>query len=160
MSLLHRVSSTDSFTLRRSSLNSTASPHSRKLSFSPIDVSLPAKPSAEPVAAYQVSPARRILQVGTAVGYCLLAAGPVFGYAALKPVLIKEGVYAGLCNDAPSEKGGARTCYEQELRYCSFEGSRSPQPTSLTHLPSQTQPHVHNRGRRNKCMRATCRHHS
>ena len=43
----------------------------------------------------------------------------MFGYAALKPVLVKEGVYRDLCADEDMsgiEDGGLRTCYEQELR--------------------------------------------
>lgn len=40
----------------------------------------------------------RIVQVTCAVFWCLFAAGPVFGFAALKPVLIAQGVYGELCN--------------------------------------------------------------
>lgn len=54
------------------------------------------------------------VQVAIAVIYCLFAAGIVFGYAALKPVLIREQVYRSLCT--PDEiKKGVRTCYEQEI---------------------------------------------
>ena len=56
------------------------------------------------------------MQVSIAVIYCLLAAGVVFGYAAIKPVLIKEGVYSEFCT-AEESKNIERTCYEQELRY-------------------------------------------
>lgn len=38
------------------------------------------------------------VQVGAAVFYCLFAAGIVFGYAAIKPVLKKEGAYRGVCS--------------------------------------------------------------
>lgn len=56
------------------------------------------------------------VQVVIACIYCLLAAGVVFGYAALKPVLIKEGVYREYCTE--KDPGGEnRTCYEQEIRY-------------------------------------------
>ncbi len=60
-----------------------------------------------------------LVQVTLAVVYCLLAAGIVFGYAALKPVLVMEGVYRDLCTDGDASKSGngeVRTCYEQELR--------------------------------------------
>lgn len=40
---------------------------------------------------------KRILQVICAVIYCLFAAGVVFGYAALKPVLKKTGAYSEIC---------------------------------------------------------------
>ncbi len=49
-----------------------------------------------------------------AVIYCLFAAGIVFGYAALKPVLIKEKVYRDRCT--PEEiKENVRVCYDQEI---------------------------------------------
>lgn len=51
----------------------------------------------------------------SAVIYCLLAAGIVFGYAAIKPVLIQEGVYRNLCTKDELEKG-LRVCFAQEIR--------------------------------------------
>lgn len=51
-----------------------------------------------------------IAQVFVAVIYCFLAAGTVFGFAALKPVLVKEEVYHNLCS-------GEAVCYEQEMRW-------------------------------------------
>ncbi|KZO97874.1 MFS general substrate transporter [Calocera viscosa TUFC12733] len=57
----------------------------------------------------------RLAQVASAVLYCLCASGVIFGYAALKPVLISEGVYHHLCT--PDEiDSHARVCREQELR--------------------------------------------
>lgn len=70
----------------------------------------------EPVGAFEVSKGYRILQVGSAVAYCLLASGVVFGYAALKPVMIKEGVYRDRCTQDEIGRG-LRVCYEQEIRY-------------------------------------------
>ncbi|EAW20906.1 putative MFS transporter Fmp42 [Aspergillus fischeri NRRL 181] len=65
--------------------------------------------------AFEVSSTRRICQVIIAVIYCFLAAGVVFGFAALKPVLIREGVYRNLCSrDELSKNRGV--CYGQELR--------------------------------------------
>lgn len=55
------------------------------------------------------------VQVILAVIYCLFAAGIVFGYAALKPVLIREHVYRNLCTKDELERG-VRTCFEQEIR--------------------------------------------
>lgn len=46
----------------------------------------------------EVSFNRRIVQCGCAIFWCLLAGGPIFGFAALKPVLIKEGVYEQVCD--------------------------------------------------------------
>ncbi|KZT56417.1 MFS general substrate transporter [Calocera cornea HHB12733] len=57
----------------------------------------------------------RFFQVAAAVLYCLFASGVIFGYAALKPVLISEGVYRHLCT--PDEiSSHVRVCREQELR--------------------------------------------
>lgn len=47
--------------------------------------------------------------------YCLLSAGIVFGYAAIKPVLVKEGVYRQFCDEDKKNDYG-KTCYEQEIR--------------------------------------------
>ena len=54
------------------------------------------------------------VQVSVACIYCLFAAGVVFGYAAFKPVLVKEGVYRDYCNEEERDIPG--TCYEQEIR--------------------------------------------
>ena len=48
--------------------------------------------------------------------YCLLAAGVVFGYAAIKPVLVEEGVYRDQCTKEELEDN-IPTCYGQEIRY-------------------------------------------
>jgi MFS family permease len=55
------------------------------------------------------------VQVFLAVIYCLFAAGVVFGYAAIKPVLIDEGVYRDKCTKQEL-KDGVDVCYEQEIR--------------------------------------------
>lgn len=39
----------------------------------------------------------RIIQVICAIIWCLFAAGPIFGFAALKPILIDQGVYHHVC---------------------------------------------------------------
>lgn len=52
-------------------------------------------------------------QVCVGVAYCFLASGVIFGFAALKPVLIEEGAYRQYC---PEEPDGT-VCYGQELRY-------------------------------------------
>lgn len=68
-----------------------------------------------PVGAFEVSRTKRVVQVGIATVYCLLAAGIVFGYAALKPVMIKEGVYRDRCTEREIEKN-VHVCFEQEIR--------------------------------------------
>ncbi|KAK6201963.1 hypothetical protein LQW54_009176 [Pestalotiopsis sp. IQ-011] len=99
-------------------------PRWRRLSF---DAFAPTDPVAcaeiaDPVphiAAYRISPAKRVAQVVFAVIVCCLASGIVFGFASLKPVLIGEGVYRELCS-ANATKDGQDPfdvpCTEQDLR--------------------------------------------
>lgn len=47
--------------------------------------------------------------------YCLFAAGVVFGFAAIKPVLLEEGVYRDQCTEEELDSG-VLVCYGQELR--------------------------------------------
>lgn len=54
----------------------------------------------------------RVIQVFCAIIWCLFAAGPIFGFAALKPILIEEGVYHEVC------KIHGITGAEQELKLC------------------------------------------
>ncbi|KAK2016356.1 major facilitator superfamily transporter [Colletotrichum eremochloae] len=90
-------------------------PKWKHMSFTPVKTGLFSKP----LAAYKVSHAKRWLQVATGIVGCCLAAGLVFGFAALKPVLIKEGVYRQLCGpDDPgsTEDGEDVPCTKQDLR--------------------------------------------
>jgi len=73
------------------------------------------KEQREALEQFEKPQALRFAQVTAAVIYCLFASGVIFGYAALKPVLISEGVYRNLCT--PDEiDSHARVCREQELR--------------------------------------------
>ncbi|KAL5365025.1 major facilitator superfamily domain-containing protein [Aspergillus floccosus] len=65
--------------------------------------------------AYKVSTARRIAQVVVTILACWFAAGIVFGFAALKPVMIEEGVYHNLCTE-DELRDGVELCHEQDLR--------------------------------------------
>lgn len=58
---------------------------------------------------------KRVLQVSCSIVWCLLAAGPVFGFAALKPILVKEGIYGDRCSSQAS-KGSGEPCTEQDLQ--------------------------------------------
>ncbi|OKL63533.1 hypothetical protein UA08_01206 [Talaromyces atroroseus] len=71
--------------------------------------------TAETTPAFEVSSRKRIIQVIVAVTYCLLAAGPVFGFAAIKPVFIREGVYRNRCTKEELDQGFG-LCYGQETR--------------------------------------------
>lgn len=57
------------------------------------------------------------VQVAATVIYCLFAAGIVFGYAALKPVLKKEGAYQDVCGagDSDANPDDVDTCVEIRL---------------------------------------------
>ena len=46
---------------------------------------------------------------------CWFASGIVFGFAALKPILIKEGVFRELC-DKEELDAGVAVCFKQDLR--------------------------------------------
>jgi Sec-independent protein secretion pathway component TatC len=59
---------------------------------------------------------RDAVQVTVAVIYCLFAAGIVFGYAAIKPVLIRQGVYKDQCTRKELEDRVV-PCYGQEIRF-------------------------------------------
>ncbi|KAL9601779.1 MAG: hypothetical protein Q9219_002269 [cf. Caloplaca sp. 3 TL-2023] len=109
---LHRVSSMSSYEHVRGS--SPAKSEHRKMSFNPVGTWVPPAAKKEPVGAFEVSKTRRFAQVATAVVYCLFAAGIVFGYAALKPVLLQEDVYGEYCPEVATR--ATDTCYEQELR--------------------------------------------
>ncbi|MCJ1296119.1 hypothetical protein MMC34_007684 [Xylographa carneopallida] len=108
---LHRVNSMESWEHPRGS--SPIGAEHRKMSFNPVGTWVPSEVHKEPT--LQVSKSKRIVQVATACTYCLFAAGIVFGYAAFKPVLVKEGVYKYLCDEEDKVEGD-KTCYEQEIR--------------------------------------------
>ncbi|TVY73391.1 Protein FMP42 [Lachnellula suecica] len=121
MSLLQRVTSVETLSPERgrSPVGGAHSPRDRKLSFSPlpgswVPPSLEENLQAQAVGAFEVPKSKRILQVFLAVVYCLFSAGVVFGYAALKPVLIREHVYRDLCTEDELERG-VRTCFAQEI---------------------------------------------
>jgi hypothetical protein len=57
----------------------------------------------------------RAAQVVFTVVACWLASGIVFGFAALKPVLIDVGVYRELCT-AEELADDVDVCFEQDLR--------------------------------------------
>ncbi|KAJ9139201.1 Protein FMP42-like protein 2 [Pleurostoma richardsiae] len=82
------------------------------------------QPQPKNKGAYNVSATKRAAQVAFAILICCVASGPVFGYAALKPVLIAEGVYHDLCPaDEPTgvshgiaDDNSEVPCVEQDIR--------------------------------------------
>ncbi|EXJ70704.1 uncharacterized protein A1O5_05694 [Cladophialophora psammophila CBS 110553] len=114
---LTRVASIDGFERERrgSSVSSQ-----RRMSFNPVTEWMPPKDRKASIVSIalqfeEVSKRKRILQVAIAILYCLFAAGIVFGYAAIKPVLIDEGVFKDLCTPEEVDKH-VSPCYKQEIR--------------------------------------------
>ncbi|KAI2469999.1 MFS general substrate transporter [Annulohypoxylon bovei var. microspora] len=121
---LQRVASLETFvnvptegrrSRRGSATSVAASERARKLTFNPLPESWgPVFDGHEEDqlgktrGAFEVPQWKRILQVAVMVVVCLFAAGIVFGYAALKPVLKKEGAYQDMCD-------GGDTCVEIHL---------------------------------------------
>ncbi|GKU18920.1 unnamed protein product [Fusarium langsethiae] len=110
---------------------SDASLRVRRLTFNPVPQDFetasfrPDEQPAETVGAFEVPSWKRLLQIAAAVVHCLFAAGIVFGYAAIKPVLKLEGAYSDICDatihQRPTSHVGAvsddphNTCVEIRL---------------------------------------------
>ena len=141
---LNRVSSLETFapllTENRSRRSSDASTRNRKISFNPLPAEWdpPALDQIQAVGAFEVPKWKRTrrsfvtpifiqacdidhmlqtVQVVVAVIYSLFAAGIVFGYAAIKPVLKREGVYQDVCRVDPNDEDAISqdTCVEIHL---------------------------------------------
>ncbi|KAL5614689.1 hypothetical protein BROUX41_004785 [Berkeleyomyces rouxiae] len=120
---MQRVSSLETFaglqTGRSSRRSSIASTRSRKLSFNPMpeawDGAVSKQANIQAVGAFEVPRWKRLLQIFVTVCYCLVAAGVVFGYAALKPVLKQEGAYRAQCSADGSSADDIDTCVEMHL---------------------------------------------
>lgn len=77
-----------------------------------------------------------LVQVVVAIIYCLFAAGIVFGYAAIKPVLIDEGVFKDLCTPEEVENH-VTPCFQQEIRL-NFMFTLAAVSTNVAALPIGT----------------------
>lgn len=58
----------------------------------------------------------KIVQITCASIWCLFSAGIVFGFAALKTILIKEGIYADMCQNDIGTLEAKGPCVEQDLK--------------------------------------------
>ncbi|AEO70389.1 uncharacterized protein THITE_2121779 [Thermothielavioides terrestris NRRL 8126] len=91
-----------------------------KLTFNPLPEEWDPEPTIErpqTIAAFNVSRWKRLLQVIASIVCCLLAAGVIFGYGALKPVLKSEGAYRQRCaipNGLPKDE---EICIEMHLNF-------------------------------------------
>lgn len=72
-------------------------------------------------------------QVCFTVLACWLASGIVFGFAALKPVLIDQGVYREYCSAGEIEDD-VEVCYRQDLRFVSLLERSKIHSNSFTRL--------------------------
>ncbi|KAL2018691.1 hypothetical protein VTK56DRAFT_465 [Thermocarpiscus australiensis] len=123
---LNRVSSIETFTTirtdQRSRRDSTASrdasTRARKLTFNPLPQEWGPPTTVDElraVGAFRVPRWKRLLQVTASVIYCFFAAGVVFGYAAIKPVLKSEGAYRHVCSKPGGLPVSEDTCVEMHL---------------------------------------------
>ncbi|KAF1950039.1 MFS general substrate transporter [Byssothecium circinans] len=85
------------------------------------------------VTPYKVSARRRIAQVATTILACWFASGIIFGFAALKPILVREGVFRELCSSKELEDD-VEVCLEQDLRL-NFFFSLASTTANLSALP-------------------------
>lgn len=85
---------------------------------------------------YKISTSRRIAQVIVTVLACWFASGIVFGFAALKPILINEGVFRELCTQEELD-AGIEVCFEQDLRL-NFFFSLASTTANVSALPVGT----------------------
>ncbi|KGQ01028.1 hypothetical protein PAAG_12279 [Paracoccidioides lutzii Pb01] len=88
---------------------------------------------SDTLAAFEIPRWKRIAQVTVAVLNCLLSAGVIFGYAALKPILVEEGVYRNRCSKEELDRGES-LCYNQDLRL-NFMFTLSAVATNISALP-------------------------
>ncbi|WYZ34420.1 hypothetical protein EsH8_I_000696 [Colletotrichum jinshuiense] len=121
---LNRVASVETFQFvpqeQRSRRGSDASSvRAGRLTFNPLpdqwDPAANRPDTVLAVGAFEVPQWKRILQVTVAVIYCLFAAGVAFGFAALKPVLKREGAYSDICSADDPESPPDETCIEIHL---------------------------------------------
>lgn len=64
--------------------------------------------------AADIPSSRRMAQVACAFVWCLLSGGPIFGFAALKPVLIREHIYESAC-DVSGDVGLAKYALDPSM---------------------------------------------
>ncbi|KAH6975847.1 hypothetical protein EDB80DRAFT_307704 [Ilyonectria destructans] len=125
----------------------------RRMSFAPVEITQ----DETHIAAYKVSNSKRYAQAATAVIACWLASGIVFGFGALKPVLIAEGEYHELCRSDETTGFGDEPsldvpCAEQDMRLNLFFISASI-TTNISSLFAGT---ALDRFGRRACWRASC----
>ncbi|OOQ83449.1 putative MFS transporter [Penicillium brasilianum] len=93
-------------------------PIARKISYDVLQTpSHPVPDEEQPPAtpAYNVSAAKRLMQVIFTILACWAASGILFGYAALKPILVEEGLYHDQCTQEELQEG-VELCVQQDLR--------------------------------------------
>ncbi|KIX05295.1 uncharacterized protein Z518_06167 [Rhinocladiella mackenziei CBS 650.93] len=116
MSLIQHVSSAEGVDQEpdTASLRLSRQP-SLSITYDPTPGGAPPPERLEPLAAYEVSQSRRIAQVVVGVLSCVLASGIVFGFDALKSILVDEEVYRDLCTEKEL-RDDVWLCYMQDQR--------------------------------------------
>ncbi|KAF9878986.1 MFS transporter [Colletotrichum karsti] len=121
---LNRVASVETFQFIPQGQNSrrrsdASSVRAGKLTFNPLpdqwDPAANKPDTVLAVGAFEVPRWKRILQVAVSVIYCLFAAGIAFGFAALKPVLKREGAYSDVCRAESPNSTPDDACVEIRL---------------------------------------------
>ncbi|KAA8651384.1 uncharacterized protein ATNIH1004_000266 [Aspergillus tanneri] len=97
-----------------SNLDSLA-PIRRKISYDILPQSHPETGDKQATPAYKVSNIKRFVQVVITVLACSFASGIVFGFAALKPILVEEGVYRSLCTEEELQHD-VGICHKQDMK--------------------------------------------
>lgn len=66
--------------------------------------------------AHEVKPSLRLAQCVSAATYVFLSAGIIFGFAALKPILISENVYLSQCDISTKHDTLEAQCLDQDMK--------------------------------------------
>ncbi|KAL1302403.1 hypothetical protein AAFC00_002802 [Neodothiora populina] len=104
--------------------------------FPPLEREVTLKEDFGGVTPYNVSVYKRIAQIVTITVACWVASGIVFGFAALKPVFVREGVYREYCTQEELDNN-VDLCYEQDL-HLNFFFSLASTTTNVSALPVGT----------------------
>ncbi|KAJ5640055.1 Major facilitator superfamily domain general substrate transporter [Penicillium longicatenatum] len=118
MSLIQHVSALEGIDREpETDIGEDFTPIRRKISYDVLQPPTQPVPVVEPapgIPAYKHSALKRIAQVAFTIFACWVASGIVFGFAALKPVLVEEGVYHDQCTE-DELRDGIELCKQQDL---------------------------------------------
>ncbi|KAJ5652742.1 Major facilitator superfamily domain general substrate transporter [Penicillium longicatenatum] len=129
MSLIQHVSALEGIDREpETDIGEDFTPIRRKISYDILQPPTQPVPVVEPapgIPAYKHSALKRIAQVAFTIFACWVASGIVFGFAALKPVLVEEGVYHDQCTE-DELRDGIELCKQQDLGLLMASSFRRP----------------------------------